>query len=103
LAKKQLQDWGIDYFDLYLIHFPISLQYVDPAHRYPPEWYGDDKKVHLRESHESLLKDAKPCPLPENTPIQETWTCMEELVDEGLVKNIGLRYPCFLPCNDSLN
>jgi diketogulonate reductase-like aldo/keto reductase len=48
IARKQLSDWGLDYFDLFLIHFPISLQYVDPNHRYPPEWFGDDGKVHLR-------------------------------------------------------
>jgi len=72
-AKKQLADWGLDYFDLYLIHFPIALAYVDPSHRYPPEWHGDDKKVHL-----------------ENAPMHETWRAMEELVDEGLTKNIGL-------------
>jgi hypothetical protein len=23
---------------------------VDPSHRYPPEWFGDDGKVHLRKS-----------------------------------------------------
>ncbi|KAG8921162.1 NAD(P)H-dependent D-xylose reductase (XR) [Tulasnella sp. 419] len=73
LAKKQLADWQLDYFDLFLIHFPISLQYVDPSHRYPPEWFGDDGKVYLQ-----------------NTPIQETWQALEELVDEGLVKNIGV-------------
>jgi len=73
LAKKQLDDWGLDYFDLYLVHFPVSLAYVDPSHRYPPEWFGDDGKVHLQ-----------------NTPLHETWRAMEELVDEGLAKNIGL-------------
>ncbi|KAM6498740.1 NADP-dependent oxidoreductase domain containing protein [Amanita muscaria] len=73
LAKKQLGLWGIDYFDLFLIHFPIALQYVDPNHRYPPEWFGDDGKVHLQ-----------------NTSIQETWKAMEDLVDEGLAKNIGI-------------
>ncbi|KAF8560054.1 Aldo/keto reductase [Imleria badia] len=73
IAKKQLDLWGIDYFDLFLVHFPISLQYVDPDHRYPPEWFGDDGKVHLQ-----------------NTPLSETWGAMEELVDENLVKNIGL-------------
>jgi len=73
LAKKQLEDWGVDYFDLYLVHFPVSLAYVDPNHRYPPEWWGDDGKVHLQ-----------------NTPMHETWGAMEELVDEGLTKNIGL-------------
>lgn len=51
IAKKQLDLWGIDYFDLFLVHFPISLKYVDPDHRYPPEWLGDDGKVHLRGYH----------------------------------------------------
>ncbi|KAF9041762.1 Aldo/keto reductase [Hymenopellis radicata] len=73
LSRKQLALWGIDYFDLFLIHFPVSLEYVDPAHRYPPEWWGDDKKVHLS-----------------NVSIQETWTALEKLVDEGLAKNIGI-------------
>jgi len=73
LAKIQLGQWGIDYFDLFLVHFPVSLKYVDPNHRYPPEWFGDDGKIHLQ-----------------NTPMQETWGAMEELVDEGLAKNIGL-------------
>ncbi|RXW24016.1 hypothetical protein EST38_g1827 [Candolleomyces aberdarensis] len=73
LAKYQLDLWGLDYFDLFLIHFPISLAYVDPAHRFPPGWTGDDDKVHLQ-----------------NSPFQETWVAMESLVDEGLAKNIGV-------------
>jgi hypothetical protein len=45
----QLELWGLDFFDLFLVHFPISLAYVDPKHRYPPEWWGDDgKSVSLR-------------------------------------------------------
>ncbi len=44
----QLDLWGLDYFDLFLVHFPIALAYVDPEDRYPPEWWWDDKKVHLR-------------------------------------------------------
>ncbi|KAG9049377.1 NAD(P)H-dependent D-xylose reductase (XR) [Tulasnella sp. UAMH 9824] len=73
IVKKQLADWGVDYFDLYLIHFPIAIAYVDPAHRYPPEWFGDDGKVYLQ-----------------NTPIQETWEAMEEILDAGLAKDIGV-------------
>jgi len=73
LAKKQLADWGIDYFDLFLIHFPISLKYVDPSHRYPPEWFNDAGKVDTQD-----------------TPYQETWQALEELHDEGLAKNIGV-------------
>jgi hypothetical protein len=44
----QLNLWGLDYFDLFLVHFPIALAYVDPKHRYPPEWWGDDRKVNIR-------------------------------------------------------
>ncbi|KAG6837670.1 hypothetical protein H0H93_004946 [Arthromyces matolae] len=73
VTKKQLGLWGIDYFDLFLIHFPISLEYVDPDHRYPPEWFDDNGRI-----------------IPENTPLQETWVAMEDLVDEGYAKNIGL-------------
>ncbi|KAI0001688.1 Aldo/keto reductase [Russula vinacea] len=72
-AKMQLDLWGLDYFDLFLVHFPIALAYVDPKHRYPPEWWGDDGRVNIQ-----------------NTPFQETWGAMEASVDEGLVKNVGV-------------
>ncbi|KAJ7683034.1 NADP-dependent oxidoreductase domain-containing protein [Mycena rosella] len=63
LATKQLGLWGIDYFGLFLVPFPISVKYVDPAERYPPEWFGaDGKTVYFQD-----------------TPMQETWTAMEEL------------------------
>lgn len=90
MAKKQLEDWGLDYFDLYLVHFPISLTYVDPNHRYPAEWFGDDGKVHLREPIRIMALAVSHLCLAENTPLHETWRAMEELVDEGSAKNIGL-------------
>ncbi|KAF8417232.1 NADP-dependent oxidoreductase domain-containing protein [Tirmania nivea] len=74
LAKKQLADWGLEYFDLFLIHFPIALEYVDPAVRYPPGWAYDGKND---------VRYAR-------VPLQQTWEAMEELVDEGLAKNIGI-------------
>ncbi|CAG8662765.1 3331_t:CDS:2, partial [Acaulospora colombiana] len=64
LARLQLQHWQLDYFDLFHIHFPIALKYVDPEHRYPPEWFADDGSA--------------------------TWQAMEKLADEGLAKNIGV-------------
>ena len=73
ICKKQLQDWGIDYFDLYIVHFPISLKYVDPADRYPPGFTYDGKNV-----------------VEGKATIQETWTAMEKLVEKGLSKSIGI-------------
>lgn len=72
ITKKQLEDWGIDYFDLYIVHFPVSLKYVDPAVAYPPGW-DHSGKVELS-----------------NATIQETWTAMEGLVSKGLAKSIGI-------------
>ncbi|CDO72972.1 hypothetical protein BN946_scf185007.g26 [Trametes cinnabarina] len=72
-CKYSLVLWGIDYFDLYLVHFPISLEYIPPSSKFPQEWWGLDGKVH-----------------PVKVPFQETWTAMEKLVDSGLAKNIGL-------------
>lgn len=45
-AKFQLGLWGIQYFDLYLVHFPVSLEHVKREDKYPPEWWGLDGKVH---------------------------------------------------------
>ncbi|KAJ6604803.1 Aldo/keto reductase [Mycena vulgaris] len=74
LARKQLELWGLDYFDLFLVHFPIALEYVDPAERYPPEWFGaDGKTVNLQD-----------------TPMKETWEAMEEIKHLGLANNIGI-------------
>ena len=73
ICKKQLADWGIDYFDLYIVHFPIALKYVDPKDRYPPGFTYDGKNV-----------------VTSNATIQETWTAMESLVDKGLCKSIGI-------------
>ena len=73
ICKKQLQDWGISYFDLYIVHFPISLKYVDPADRYPPGFTYDGEKV-----------------IPGTATIQETWTAMETLQQKGLAKSIGI-------------
>lgn len=74
IVKKQLADWGLEYFDLYLIHFPVALEYVDPSVRYPPGWHYDGK---------SEIR-------PSKATIQDTWTAMESLVEKGLSKSIGI-------------
>jgi hypothetical protein len=36
MAKAQNEAWGLGYIDLYLIHFPIALKYIEPEKlRYP--------------------------------------------------------------------
>eukprot|EP00092_Neocalanus_flemingeri_P107510 GFUD01137986.1.p1 GENE.GFUD01137986.1~~GFUD01137986.1.p1 ORF type:complete len:325 (-),score=73.88 GFUD01137986.1:187-1161(-) len=76
-CQKSLDDLGLEYLDLYLIHFPISLKYVPIDVHYPPEWINDptstEKKMEL---------------VP--VPVSATWQAMEGLVEKGLVKNIGL-------------
>ncbi|KAH9845043.1 putative NAD(P)H-dependent D-xylose reductase xyl1 [Teratosphaeria destructans] len=74
IAKKQLADWGLDYFDLYIIHFPIALKYVDPSERYPPGFFVDGK---------DKLEFSK-------ATLEETYHAMEELYDAGLIKSIGI-------------
>ena len=76
-CEKSLGDLGVDYLDLYLVHFPISLKYVDFDTRYPPEWLYDP-------TAESPAMQIDPVPL------QDTWRAMEELVTAGLVKQIGI-------------
>lgn len=75
-VRKSLADLGLEYLDLYLIHFPISQRYVSVEDRYPAEWFFDPS-AETPKMEEDLVSYA------------ETWRAMEELVEEGLVRNIG--------------
>lgn len=74
MLRFSLKEWGLDYFDLFLIHFPIPLKYVDPKVRYPPDWYTDPI--------------ARTTEL-EASPLIDTWAVLETCVDKGLCRNIG--------------
>ena len=76
-AERSLKDWGLDYFDLYLIHFPIALAYVPFEKRYPPGWLFDPEAT-------------VPVMVADPVRIAETWQAMESLVDAGLVRSIGV-------------
>ncbi|KAH9218212.1 D-xylose reductase [Leptodontidium sp. 2 PMI_412] len=76
ICRKQLKDFGLEYFDLYIMHFPIALKYVDPEVRYPPAWFHDG----ITPTDIQLS----------NATIRETWEAMESLVDTGLVRSLGI-------------
>jgi len=75
---KTMKDLGVDYLDLYHIHFPIALKYVPIEKSYPSEWLYSDEKNPTPKFTEDV-----------GVSYKETWQAMEELHKEGLVRNIG--------------
>jgi D-xylose reductase len=76
-CERSLRDLKFEQLDLYLIHFPIALEYVPPQKRYPAGWFHDP------EAPQPKMKPAR-------VPIVDTWRAMEGLVDAGLTRNIGV-------------
>jgi D-xylose reductase len=76
-VERSVRDLKLEYLDLYLVHFPIALEFVPFEKRYPPEWIFDPDDVAPR------MKFAP-------VPLAETWGAMEELLSAGLVKHIGV-------------
>lgn len=74
---KTLADLQLDYLDLYLVHFPIALEFVPFEQRYPPEWINDP------DASNPSMKLAK-------IPLQDTWRAMEGLKASGAVRHIGV-------------
>lgn len=65
--NKTLQDLQLDYLDLYLIHWPVSLK----------------SHVMFPEKGEDFLDYSQ-------VPLSETWAAMESLKAEGKLKHIGV-------------
>lgn len=66
---KTLKDLQLEYLDLYLIHWPVAFESG-------PKLFPMDEKT-------GIVKTT-------NVPFAETWKAMEALVDEGLVRSIGI-------------
>jgi len=71
--QRTLDDLLLSYIDEFLIHFPISMEFVPFETKYPPEWTNMDGKMVL---------------VPND--MGATWAAMEELMDRELVRNIGV-------------
>ncbi|KAL7580999.1 hypothetical protein ACA910_005810 [Epithemia clementina (nom. ined.)] len=70
---RTLGDLQLEYLDEYLIHFPITMEFVPFDAKYPPEWHNLQGKM--------VVVDHD---------IMETWGAMEELVKLGKCKEIGV-------------
>ncbi|CDK25852.1 unnamed protein product [Kuraishia capsulata CBS 1993] len=68
-----LKLYGLDYLDLFYVHFPIAQKFVPFDKKYPPNFYCGEEGWAF-----------------EDVPLIETWRALEALVDEGLIKSIGI-------------
>ncbi|KAM7534602.1 hypothetical protein Aperf_G00000117110 [Anoplocephala perfoliata] len=68
-CEETLKELGLDYLDLYLIHYPFSFH------------VREGTKYDLRDPYSLVFDFHK---------LEDTWSAMEELVHAGLVKSIGV-------------
>ncbi|MEL6896843.1 MAG: aldo/keto reductase [Planctomycetota bacterium] len=79
--SRTLEDLQLDYVDLYLIHFPISLKFVPFETAYPPGWVFDQHEASPR-----MHLDA--------VPVAETWAAMLQQQAEGRCRHVGVSNFC---------
>jgi len=69
-CRQSLKNLGLEYMDLFLIHFPTAFKGCTTGVRYPKDEFGN-----------VIYADIDIC---------DTWKAMEQLVHKGLVKSIGM-------------
>lgn len=56
MAKAQNAAWGLGHIDLYLIHFPVALKYIDPEERrFPVSGHRCAGKLNITDSSKGLV------------------------------------------------
>ncbi|KAM7534118.1 hypothetical protein Aperf_G00000117166 [Anoplocephala perfoliata] len=68
-CEESLKNLGLDYLDLYLIHYPFSFHVKEGV-----KYDANDPNCFVFEEHK----------------LEDTWSAMEELVHAGLLKSIGV-------------
>lgn len=76
--QRTLDDMKLEYLDLFYIHFPIAQKFVPFEEKYPPGLYTG-----AQDEQEGVMSE-------EPVPIIDTYRALEALVDEGLIKAIGV-------------
>lgn len=76
--RKTLNDLRLDYLDLYLIHWPVAFNFVPIDLNV--RGYSDER---IDDSNDG--KNIDP-----TVSIHDTWTAMENVLDKGLVRHIGV-------------
>ena len=51
---RSLKDLGVEYLDLYIIHFPIALKFIPFEKRYPPGWIYDPESLEPRMEEDNV-------------------------------------------------
>lgn len=72
-CKDSLKKLGLDYLDLYLVHFPLATKHTGVGT--PSSAMGNDGILDIDTS----------------VSLETTWRHMEKLVALGLVRSIGIR------------
>lgn len=75
MAKKQNEKWWLGHIDLYLIHFPTALKYIDPSFLEFPAWWTNKERTTVDTAR---------------VPTSETRRALEEVVDSGIARSIGV-------------